>query len=326
MVGMVNPALTRRRFLRQTLTALPALALVPHAGRLFAQAAGKPALPAVMVQARAAAAKAVIVNTSLRGGVSMLAGSGGNIAVLPGSDGVLVVDAGYASSQPQLQQALALISGQSLHTLINTHWHFDHTDGNLWMHGAGATIVAHENTRKHLSQPTEIAAFHSVFPALPSDALPTQVFATTRTLKHGGNTLELTHYAPAHTDSDISIRFAEPNVIHVGDTLFSEGYPFIDYSTGGSIDGMIAATRKNIAACDKSTIVIAGHGKPASRDDLQAVLLMLQTSRDNVAALKKEGKSLEETVAAEPTASLDARWGQGFMKPAAFVGLVYQGV
>jgi glyoxylase-like metal-dependent hydrolase (beta-lactamase superfamily II) len=319
---MTDFQLSRRSFLRSTALTVPAVWLGLNTS-VFAQDG---AVPPMIVQARAAAAKAEIKIKGLRGNVSVLMGSGGNIAVLPGKEGFLMVDSGYLTSQPQITAALAPLGSGKVTTLVNTHWHFDHTDGNLWVHDQGATITAHTNTKKHLSERTEIKAFQVTLPPAPMGAVPTLVFDDRRTLKMNKATIELVHYAPAHTDSDISVRFVEANVLHCGDTLFSEGYPFIDYSTGGSIDGMIAATKKNLAMTDKSTQVIPGHGEVVDQAGLQAVLDMLQGSRGAVAAQKQQGKSLEETIAAKPTAAFDAKWGAGFVNPATFVTLVYQGV
>ena len=165
------------------------------------------------------------------------------------------------------------------------------------------------------------------FPPLPEGALPTELFATERTLKLNDATLALNYYGPAHTDSDISVRFVEADVLHAADTYWNGVYPFIDYSTGGSIDGLIRAAEANLATTTDSTIVIPGHGPPVSdRAGLQAFRDMLVAVRENVAQLKAQGRSLDETVAAQPTAAFDARWGQFVITPALFTRLVYEGV
>ena len=147
------------------------------------------------------------------------------------------------------------------------------------------------------------------------------------TLKLNGTSIDLKYYGPAHTDSDISVTFAEANVVHVGDTFWNGIYPFIDYSTGGSIDGMIAASNANLASTDDDTIIIPGHGKPVSnRTELQAFRDMLVAIRDNVASLKKQGRTRDEAVAAKPTADFDAKWGQFVIDPGFFTRLVYEGV
>jgi len=184
----------------------------------------------------------------------------------------------------------------------------------------------HHRPRKlpHSPQhPAEIAAFKASFPPSPAGAIPTLVFASDDKTKLNGATLVLRHYDPAHTDTDISIYFPEANVLHVGDTWFNGFYPFIDYSTGGSINGMIRATERNLAAATTDTIIIPGHGPIGNKTQLTEFHDMLVGTRDNVAKLKKEGKSLDETIAAKPTAAYDEKWGK---KPEAFIGYVYQGV
>ena len=309
----------RRGFLRGAGLAAPAL-------WLGSRLAWGQAVPELVVQARAAAANAKIVTVPLRGGVSVLQGSGGNIAVLVGKGEKVLVDSGYSTSKPQVLAALDALGKEPVTRLINTHWHFDHTDGNEWVHDAGAVVCAHAKTRERLSTVQTIAAFHATFPAAPEGAWPTWVFDTARKLRAGGELLELEHYAPAHTDTDIWVHFPQADVLHAGDTWFNGFYPLIDYSTGGSIDGMIAAADKTLAFVGADTQIVPGHGPVGTRAELASYREMLVGCRASVAAIKKQGKTLAETVAAKPTAAFDAKWGQGFMKPEAFVGLVYQGV
>ena len=165
------------------------------------------------------------------------------------------------------------------------------------------------------------------FLPLPANGLPTDVFASEQTLKLNGASIALKYYGPAHTDCDISVTFAEADVVHVGDTFWNGIYPFIDYSTGGSIDGMIAASEANLAATTDKTIIIPGHGKPVSnRAELKAFRDMLVEVRENVAKLKAQGRSRDETVAAKPTAPFDAVWGNFVIDPGFFTRLVYEGV
>jgi glyoxylase-like metal-dependent hydrolase (beta-lactamase superfamily II) len=273
------------------------------------------------------AATSPIKTYKLRNNISVLEGSGGNIAVLTGPDGKLMVDAGIGVSRPQLSKTLAELGSEPIAHLINTHWHFDHADGNEWLHAAGAKILAHENTRKHLSVVQRVEDWDYNFLAHSAGGIPTEVFAREHHLKLNGASIALKYYGPAHTDSDISVTFAEANIVHVADTFWNGIYPFIDYSTGGSIDGMIAASEANLAATDKDTIVISGHGKPVSnKAELQAFRDMLVTIRDNVARLKAQGRTRDETVAAKPTAAFDAIWGQFVIDPGFFTRLVYEGV
>ena len=273
------------------------------------------------------AAASPITTHKLRSNISVLEGSGGNVAVLTGPDGKVLVDAGISVSRERMTRALADLSNDPITHLINTHWHFDHADGNAWLHERGAQIIAQENTRKYLSQVQRVEDWDYNFLALPASGLPTDVFTRERKLKLNGASIDLKYYGPAHTDSDISVTFAEANVLHVGDTFWNGIYPFIDYSTGGSIDGMIAASDANLAATTDETIIIPGHGKPVSnRAELRAFRDMLVGVRENVAKLKKQGRSRDETVAAKPTAPFDAVWGQFVIDPAFFTRLVYEGV
>jgi glyoxylase-like metal-dependent hydrolase (beta-lactamase superfamily II) len=292
-------------------------------GPLFAQ---DPQQPEMVVKARAGAADAKITTQKLRGNISVLLGSGGNIAVLPGPQGKLLVDSGISSSQTHIKEALAAISADPIQQLVNTHWHYDHTDGNLWMHSAGATITAHEKTRQRLNSPQTIELFHATFPAEPAGALPTVVFMDEHTLHTNGDTLHLHHYDPAHTDTDISVHFTDADVLHTGDTWFNGVYPFIDYSTGGHIDGMIRATKRTLATGTTSTIVIPGHGPVGNKQQVAESLEMISTIRDKVAGLKKEGKTIDEVIAAKPTAAFDDKFGKGFTTPEMFTRFVYQGV
>jgi glyoxylase-like metal-dependent hydrolase (beta-lactamase superfamily II) len=275
---------------------------------------------------RNAAATSKIKLTKLRGNVSVMEGSGGNITVLTGRDGKVLVDAGVTASRPQITQALASLSDEPVKHLINSHWHFDHTDGNEWLHSIGAEITAHENTRKHLSITTRVEDWNFTFPPAPAGALPTKLFNFEQTLHVNGATLSLEYYSPAHTDSDISVHFTDDDIIHVADTLWNGHFPFIDYSTGGSIDGMIRAAEANVAKVTDKTIVISGHGSIGNKSHLIEFRDMLVSVRDKVSRLKKQGKSLDEVVAAKPTADYDAKWGSFVVDGNFFTRLVYAGV
>lgn len=317
MKKLADP-IPRRHFLALTAAATAAYSL-PR--RLFAAAAESP------VHAfRSAAATAKITTHKLRGNVSTLEGSGGNIAVLTGRDGKLLVDAGITASRPALSEALANISSDPVRHLINTHWHFDHTDGNEWLHSIGAEITAHENTRKHLSQTTRVDGWNFTFPPSPEGALPTRLFKKEQKLHLNGNSLVLEYYGPAHTDSDISVYFADTDILHVGDTCWNGDYPFIDYSTGGSINASIRAAEANIARVTDKTIIIPGHGPIADKSNLIEFRDMLVAIREKVSALKKQGLSLAEAVAAKPTAAYDEKWGRFFIDGSTFTSLVYGGL
>jgi glyoxylase-like metal-dependent hydrolase (beta-lactamase superfamily II) len=273
------------------------------------------------------AATSPIITHKLRNNVSVLEGSGGNVAVVTGPDGQVLIDAGIGVSRPQMTKALAGLSADPVTHLINTHWHFDHTDGNTWLHSAGAKIIAHNNTRKYLTEVQRVEEWDYNFLPLPSGGIPGEVFASERNVRLNGLSIGLKHYGPAHTDSDISVTFGEADVLHVADTFWNGIYPFIDYTTGGSIDGMIAASDANLAATTDKTIIIPGHGNPVSnRTELKEFRDMLVAIRENVAALKRQGRSKEEAVAAKPTAAFDAKFGNFVIDPGFFTRLVYEGV
>ena len=273
-----------------------------------------------------AAAHATIETHPLRRNISVLEGSGGNIAVLTGRDGKLLVDSGFTVSKPRIVEALNALGSDPISQLVNTHWHTDHTDGNAWVHEAGATITAHLNTKKHLSSSTRVEGWNWTFAAAPAGAVPTVVFDDEHALRHNDTTIRLKYYGPAHTDSDVSVMFEQADILHVGDTWWNGIYPFIDYSTRGSIDGMIDATERNLRVINADVIVIPGHGPVGNKVELTEYRDMLATIRDNVAKLKRQGKSLQEAVAAKPTSAYDAKYGNFLITPAFFSALVYAGV
>jgi glyoxylase-like metal-dependent hydrolase (beta-lactamase superfamily II) len=309
---------SRRDFIASTAIATAGVWLMPR--RLFAEAES----PVITI--RNAAATAKINVTKLRGNVSVLIGSGGNIAVLTGRDGKVLVDAGITASRPRIEEALASVSNDPVKHLINSHWHFDHTDGNEWVHSIGAEITAHENTQKHLSTTTRVEDWNFTFPPAPPGALPTNLITTDQTLHLNGTALALKYYPPAHTDSDISVEFVNADVLHVADTFWNGHFPFIDYSTGGSIDGMIRAAQANVARVTEKTIVIPGHGPIGNKSQLTEFRDMLVAIREKVAALKKQGRSRDEVIAAKPTADYDAKWGGFVINGDFFTKLVYKGV
>lgn len=273
-----------------------------------------------------AAATAKINVTKLRGNISMVEGSGGNIAVLNGPEGKLLIDAGINVSQAHVQAALNSISNKPIKMLINSHWHFDHTSGNEWLHKAGATIVSQDVTRNYLKRDVYQADWKFTFKALPEGGIPTVIYKTEYNKKFNGENIKVKTYKPAHTDGDSFIHFQNADILHVADTFWNAYYPFIDYSTGGSIDGMIAASARNIQMTTNHTIVIPGHGAIGNRAQLIEFHDMLSTIRERVAKLKKQGRSLNEAIAAKPTASFDPKFGKFVINGDFFTNLVYRGV
>jgi glyoxylase-like metal-dependent hydrolase (beta-lactamase superfamily II) len=224
---------------------------------------------------------------------------------------------------PKLKETLDGLGKAPVKFAIDTHWHFDHTDNNAALRAAGATVLAHENTKKRMSETHELAVLGLKFQPSPAANRPQQTFKDTFRLQASGETLWLSHLPPAHTDTDISVHFQQANVLHVGDVFFNGMYPYIDGGTGGRISGMIAGAEKMLALADNSTKIVPGHGAVGNKADLAKYRDMLATARDRVQKLKSAGKSVQESVAAKPFADLEPAWGQGLFNGDAFVQIVY---
>jgi cyclase len=259
------------------------------------------------------------------GAVSMLVGEGGNIGVSTGPDGVFVIDDQFAPLGPKIRAAIKTLSDKPIRVVINTHWHGDHTGGNAGMAETGAVVVAQDNVRKRLSTEQFNKAFNRKTPPASNPlTLPIITFADSVTLHVNGEEVAVRHVAPAHTDGDSIIHFKKSNVVHMGDTFFNGNYPYVDVDSGGSIDGVVAAADSVLAFADASTKIIPGHGPIGSKADLQKYRDTLAGVRDRVKALVAQGKTLDQILAAKPSAQWDAAWGGGFMKPDMFVGVVYR--
>src|SRR6266852_4825805 len=289
--------------------------------------------PAELLASMRAKFNAVPMETQkLADNVTMFDGPGGAVVVLNVPDGKFVVDTFVAPAWPRLKEALDGLGNAPVRYVIDTHWHFDHTDNNAHLHAAGATVLAHENTKKRMSEPHDLpalyrgpdGALHDLhFDPSPAEALPQQTFPASYKLQANGETLALQHFAPAHTDSDIYVHFQKANVIQMGDTFFNGMYPYIDPGTGGTIAGMIAAADKILSLADNDTRIVAGHGPLGNKADLTKSRDMLITSRDRVQKLKTTGKSALEAVAEKPFADLDSAWGQGIINSDQWVQIVY---
>lgn len=264
-----------------------------------------------------------IQTVSVAPGVHMLVGSGGNIGVSVGADGVVLVDDQFAPLTERIKAAVAKLSGRPIRFVINTHWHGDHTGGNENLGREGALIVAHDNVRQRMSVEQFMARFNSRVPPAPKVALPVVTFAESVTFHLDGEALHAVHVKNAHTDGDALVHWQRANVLHLGDTFFNGMYPFIDLDSGGSIDGMIEAASIALGYADDRTKIIPGHGPLATKADLVTYRDMLVAVRDAIRPLVAGGKTQAEVLAAKPTAAWDAKWGNGFMRPADFVTAVY---
>jgi cyclase len=276
-----------------------------------------------VTQYRANAANVPVGTLKLRDNMYMLYGPGGNVIVLDGPDGKLVVDTFVSTGWTKLKQTLDGLSATPPKVVIDTHWHLDHADNNGPLHDAGATVLAHENTRKRLASPQDVTALGMHFPASPANALPQLVFKDTFQLFVNNEEVALGYIPPAHTDTDIYIHFQNANVLHLGDTFFSGLYPFIDASTGGSVNGMVAATERALKLATSDMKIIPGHGPLGDKASLTKWYDMMSVVRDRVQKEKAARKTLQEVISAKPTAEFDASWGNGFIKPDFFVTLVF---
>ncbi len=326
-----NPTIkfmTRRELLR-TSAALAGGALAARfypATLVRAAAAGYPQqAPAAdpLAAMRAQFGGAPIQAQKLTDSITLLSGPGGNVVVLNGADGKLIGDTFVQPAWPHLKEALENIGKAPVKTAIDTHWHFDHADNNASLRAAGATLIAHENTKKRMSETHTLAVLNLTFPASPADALPQQTFKQTHKITMNGETVSLVHVPPAHTDSDIYIHFEKANVLQSGDVFFNGFYPYIDSGTGGSLSGMIAGATKLLAVADNNTKIVPGHGPLGNKADLLKFRDVLTTVRERLQKLKSAGKTVEEAVAAKPLADLDPVWGKALFNSDTFIQIAY---
>jgi glyoxylase-like metal-dependent hydrolase (beta-lactamase superfamily II) len=245
-------------------------------------------------------------------GIHVITGRGGNIGVSAGDDGVFLIDDQFAPDTQALRQLIAGVTDKPIRFLLNTHFHGDHTGGNENLGVAGVTIFAHDNVRARLLDK-----------GAPAVALPVVTFNDTTTFHMNGQTIHVFYAASAHTDGDTLIHFREADVIHMGDTYFNGFYPFIDVASGGSLEGTLAAVDTALALASETTTIVPGHGPVSNRTELVAYRDMLIAARDGIKPLIADGKTVEQVVAAKPTAALDGAWGGGFLNPERFVRIVY---
>jgi glyoxylase-like metal-dependent hydrolase (beta-lactamase superfamily II) len=255
-------------------------------------------------------------------GIYMLVGRGGNVGLTVGRDGAAIIDDQFADMAPKIRAAVAMVSDAPVKFVINTHLHGDHTGGNDAFGKAGAVIIAQENVRKRLAAAQVNPATGQATPARAREALPVVTFANSATLHFNDDDLEFTYLPNAHTETDIFVRFRRANIVHMGD-MFTGGFPFIDGSNGGTLDGLIKAHEAVIASIDDNTKVIRGHGPLGNKAELQAYHDMLVVVRDRVAKLVRAGKSQDDVVAARPTKEYEEKYGGANFNAAQWIGRTY---
>jgi glyoxylase-like metal-dependent hydrolase (beta-lactamase superfamily II) len=267
--------------------------------------------------------KVQIKTVKTSGNVYMLMGSGGNLGVLAGDDGVFLVDDQFAPLTKKIKDAIGKISDKEIRFLINTHWHFDHVGGNENLGETGSVIIAHENVRKRMSTDQFIEFFQKKVPASPKVALPIITFTQDLMFHLNGEDIHVFHVNNAHTDGDSIVYFRNSNVIHTGDIYFAGIYPFIDTSSHGSVNGVIDAAQHILSIIDDKTKVIPGHGSLSNKAELSAYVDMLISMRAKITKQISDGKTLEEIQKTKPAQKFDEKWGHGMLTSDKFVQILY---
>ena len=292
---------------------LAALALtVASAGAQEAPASDEPlTLEQLLVQFNWDFDEAEITTQQVGEGLYVLFGMGGNIAVSVGEQGVLVVDDMFPELIPKVEAAIQEIGGQGIDFAINTHWHFDHAEGNLALGPGGTWIAAHQNSAEMMAKENILNMVITKYrqPPYPPAARPSIVYDDRMRFHFNGEEIDLVHAGPAHTAGDTAVIFKDHNAVHFGDVFNNTGYPFIDVDSGGSINGMIAFCQAILDEIGPDAIVIPGHGEVTDSATLQAYIDMLTTVRDRVAAQMAEGKGLMAVVASNVATDLEERYG-----------------
>lgn len=255
--------------------------------------------------------------------VLSFSGPATTLLLLKTSDGTLLVDSEVPKAREGLLAALDAAGAGAPRYVVNTHWHLDHTGNNDALAARGSIVIAHANAGRRMGEDTYLKHHDKVMPAQPAASLPQIALAGDATLRLGRHSVQLIHLPNAHTDGDLLVHLPQANVLHLGDCFFNGLYPIIDTGTGGTVDGLIAALDRALSLSNATTKIVAGHGPVGSREDLRAAREMLAQLRGRVDALKREGRSRDEVIAAEPGKDLDARWGQSWVKPKQIVGSIY---
>ena len=250
---------------------------------------------------------------SISDNIHVLFGLGGNILVSTGADGVLLVDDQMPELKYKILRSLRKIGGKSVDYIINTHWHFDHAEGNLVFGPDGAKIVAHENSRKMMLNPKPINLSFIVYPQqpYPLNAVPQITYQDSMKLHLNGDQIELYHFGHAHTTGDTAVYLRNSNVLHMGDVFNMTGPPFIDAGNGGSIDGIIRFCEEILKVVNDETVVVPGHGPISTTEDIQTYIDMLIVVKDRIQAQILEGKSLQEIIESDPTKEWRDKFGDG---------------
>lgn len=260
---------------------------------------------------------------SLGKGLFMFSGDGGNITAIVDDGSTLLIDSGLDSRAAEVSDAIFKTTMRPITRLVNTHWHYDHTGGNVFFGSSGVTIITQENVKKRLSSVQDVPFIGLRDGHYPPQALPTLTYSSSMTLSQGSQQLTLVNYGSAHTDGDTVAYISPANVVVVGDIFSNHVYPIIDLASGGSIDGMINSLDRILAQTDAQTTIVPGHGPVATRADLQEYRDMLAQVRQRIKVLITSGKTIDEAVAAAPSKDFDAKWGGGYVRADVFTKMVF---
>jgi cyclase len=266
--------------------------------------------------------KVEIKATKVAGNVYMLEGAGGNIGVSVGDDGLLIVDDQFAPLADKIRAALKGIADKKLKFILNTHWHGDHTGGNV-VFGPEATIIAHDNVRKRLATEQKSAVFNTTTPPSPKEALPVITFDQSLSVHFNGEEIRAIHFPHGHTDGDSVIFFSSSNVVHLGDDFFAGRFPFVDLESGGSVEGLVKNIGELVAKIPPGAKLIPGHGPLSTIDDLKSYHRMLQQTTEIVRQKIAAGKTLDQ-IKSEGLPDEWKPWGAGFIKTDRWVETIYK--
>lgn len=279
-------------------------------------------LCAVSAHAQTDFSKVEVKATKVAGNVYMLQGSGGNIGVSVGDDGLLIVDDQFAPLADKIRAALKGLADKKLRFILNTHWHGDHTGGNVAF-GPEATIIAQDNVRKRLATEQKSTVFNSTTPPSPKEALPVITFNDSLSVHFNGEDIRAIHFPHGHTDGDSVIFFSASNVVHLGDDFFAGRFPFVDLESGGSVEGLVKNIGELVGKIPADAKLIPGHGPISTLDDLKSYHRMLQQTTEIVRAKIAAGKTLDQ-IKTEGLPAEWAPWGAGFIKTDRWVETIYK--
>lgn len=265
-----------------------------------------------------------IQTQTLAEGVYVLTGNGGNILAVTGGDGVVIVDDKFAEDSEEIKNAISGLGGGPVKFVLNTHWHQDHTGGNVNFADT-AVIISHANVRKRLESDQFIEFFNKTVKASPKQALPVVVFDESIGLRFNDHEINVSHLPAGHTDGDSYVYISDLNILHTGDQFFNGFYPFIDTDHGGSIAGYIRNVQHLIEISDKDTVIVPGHGPVGDRRQLQQFYVMLNETSKIVADEMRKGMSVE-AIQKKGLGDRWLDWGNGFLSEKKWIGILFKGL